>query len=57
MLPPMMPGDVRDAAKLKRESYRPRLAGGTPEAAGGYWQAKRATTRVAGKAKTRPRRS
>ncbi|KAK3541692.1 hypothetical protein QTP86_001108 [Hemibagrus guttatus] len=35
--------EVRDAVKLKKESYRAWLARGTPEAAEAYWQAKRTT--------------
>ena len=34
--------EVRDAVKLMKESYRAWLAWGTPEAADGYRQAKRA---------------
>ncbi len=45
--------EVRDAVKLKKESYRAWLACGTPEAADGYRQAKRAAARVAAEAKTR----
>ncbi|KAK3546900.1 hypothetical protein QTP86_003775 [Hemibagrus guttatus] len=40
--------EVRDAIKLKKESYR-----GTPEAAEAYWQAKRTTAVVVSEAKTR----
>ena len=45
--------EVRDAVKLKKESYRAWLARGTPEAADGYRQAKRAAARVVAEAKTR----
>ncbi|KAK3561961.1 hypothetical protein QTP86_019076, partial [Hemibagrus guttatus] len=45
--------EVRDAVKLKKESYRAWLAGGTPEAAEAYQQAKRSTARVVSEAKTR----
>ncbi|XP_016520903.1 uncharacterized protein LOC107834312 [Poecilia formosa] len=44
---------VRDAVKLKKESYRAFLACGTPEAADGYQRAKRHAARVAAEAKTR----
>ena len=45
--------EVRDAVKLKKESYRALLARGTPEAADGYRQAKRAAARAVVEAKTR----
>ncbi|KAK3544375.1 hypothetical protein QTP86_010150 [Hemibagrus guttatus] len=45
--------EVRDAVKLKKESYRAWLARGTLEAAEAYWQAKRAASRVVSEAKTR----
>ncbi|KAK3566125.1 hypothetical protein QTP86_026019 [Hemibagrus guttatus] len=45
--------EVRDAVKLKKESYRAWLAQGTPEAAEAYRQAKRAAARVVSEAKTR----
>ncbi|KAK3525020.1 hypothetical protein QTP86_013357 [Hemibagrus guttatus] len=45
--------EVRDAVKLKKESYRAWLAQGTPEAAEAYWQAKRTTAVVVSEAKTR----
>ncbi|KAK3560563.1 hypothetical protein QTP86_010899 [Hemibagrus guttatus] len=45
--------EVRDAVKLKKESYRAWLARGTPEAAKAYWQAKRTTAMVVSEAKTR----
>ncbi|KAK3542019.1 hypothetical protein QTP86_010364 [Hemibagrus guttatus] len=45
--------EVRDAVKLKKESYRGWLARGTPEAAEAYRQAKRATAVVVSEAKTR----
>ncbi len=45
--------EVRDTAKLKKESYRAWLACGTPEAADGYRQAKRAAARGVAEAKTR----
>ncbi len=45
--------EVRDAVKLKKESYRAWLACGTPEAADGYRQAKRSAARVVVEAKTR----
>uniref|UniRef100_A0A8C6NIQ5 Reverse transcriptase domain-containing protein n=1 Tax=Nothobranchius furzeri TaxID=105023 RepID=A0A8C6NIQ5_NOTFU len=44
---------VRDAVKLKKESYQVFLACGTPEAADGYRQSKRNAARVATEAKTR----
>ena len=44
---------VRDAVKLKKESYRTFLACGTPEAAGRYRQAKRSAAVVVTEAKTR----
>ena len=45
--------EVRDAVKLKKESYRAWLARGTPEAADGYRQAKRAAARAVTEAKSR----
>ncbi|KAK3519394.1 hypothetical protein QTP70_027533 [Hemibagrus guttatus] len=45
--------EVRDAVKLKKESYRACLARGTPEAAEAYRQAKRTTAVVVSEAKTR----
>ncbi len=45
--------EVRDAVKLKKESYRAWLACGTPKAADGYRQAKRSAARVVVEAKTR----
>ncbi|KAK3566847.1 hypothetical protein QTP86_004549 [Hemibagrus guttatus] len=45
--------EVRDAIKLKKESYRAWLARGTPEAAQAYWLAKRTTPVVVSEAKTR----
>ncbi|XP_061625818.1 uncharacterized protein LOC133476446 [Phyllopteryx taeniolatus] len=44
---------VRDAVKLKKESYRAFLACGTPEAADGYWLAKRNEALMVAEAKTR----
>ncbi|KAK3543175.1 hypothetical protein QTP70_012283 [Hemibagrus guttatus] len=44
---------VRDAVKLKKESYQAWLARGTPEAAEAYRQAKRTTAVVVSEAKTR----
>ncbi|KAK0143194.1 Craniofacial development protein 2 [Merluccius polli] len=44
---------VRDAVKLKKESYRTFLACGTPEAAGRYRQAKRSADVAVTEAKTR----
>ncbi|KAK0145690.1 hypothetical protein N1851_015412 [Merluccius polli] len=44
---------VRDAVKLKKESYRTFLACGTLEAAGRYRQAKRSAAAVVAEAKTR----
>ncbi|KAK3508146.1 hypothetical protein QTP70_015345 [Hemibagrus guttatus] len=44
--------EVRDAVKLKKESYRAWLAQGTPEAAKAYQQAKQAAARVVSEAKT-----
>ncbi|KAK0144605.1 Craniofacial development protein 2 [Merluccius polli] len=44
---------VRDAVKLKKESYRTFLACGTPEAAGRYRQAKRSAAVAVTEAKTR----
>ena len=43
--------EVRDAVKLKKESYRAWLAQGTPEAADGYRQAKHAAAQVVAEAK------
>ncbi|KAK0156607.1 LINE-1 reverse transcriptase [Merluccius polli] len=43
---------VRDAVKLKKESYRTFLACGTPEAAGRYRQAKRSAAAAVAEAKT-----
>ncbi|KAK3517712.1 hypothetical protein QTP70_016085 [Hemibagrus guttatus] len=45
--------EVRDAIKLKKESYRAWLARGTPEAAEAYRQAKQTTAVVVSEAKTR----
>ncbi|KAK3569395.1 hypothetical protein QTP86_027811 [Hemibagrus guttatus] len=45
--------EVRDAVKLKKESYRAWLARGTLEAAEAYRQAKRTAARVVSEAKTR----
>ncbi len=45
--------EVRDAVRLKKESYRALLASGTPEAADGYRRAKRAAARAVAEAKTR----
>uniref|UniRef100_A0A671V1W2 Reverse transcriptase domain-containing protein n=1 Tax=Sparus aurata TaxID=8175 RepID=A0A671V1W2_SPAAU len=45
--------EVRDVVKLKKESYRARLARGTPEAADGYLQDKCAAARAVAAAKTR----
>ncbi|KAK3555547.1 hypothetical protein QTP86_021786, partial [Hemibagrus guttatus] len=45
--------EVRDAVKLKKESYRAWLARGTPEAAEAYWQTKQTTAGVVSEAKTR----
>ncbi|KAK3512409.1 hypothetical protein QTP70_009831 [Hemibagrus guttatus] len=45
--------EVKDTVKLKKESYRAWLAGGTPEAAETYRQAKRTTAVVVSEAKTR----
>ncbi|KAK3529892.1 hypothetical protein QTP86_007210 [Hemibagrus guttatus] len=44
--------EVRDAVKLKKESYQAWLAWGTPEAAEAYRQAKRTTAVVVSEAKT-----
>ncbi|XP_051936003.1 uncharacterized protein LOC127610201 [Hippocampus zosterae] len=44
---------VRDAVKLKKESYRAFMACGTPEAADGYRLAKRTAASVVAEAKTR----
>nr|XP_049578940.1 vacuolar protein sorting-associated protein 4A isoform X1 [Syngnathus scovelli]XP_049578941.1 vacuolar protein sorting-associated protein 4A isoform X1 [Syngnathus scovelli]XP_049578942.1 vacuolar protein sorting-associated protein 4A isoform X1 [Syngnathus scovelli]XP_049578943.1 vacuolar protein sorting-associated protein 4A isoform X1 [Syngnathus scovelli]XP_049578944.1 vacuolar protein sorting-associated protein 4A isoform X1 [Syngnathus scovelli]XP_049578945.1 vacuolar protein sorting- len=44
---------VRDAVKLKKESYRAVLACGTPEAADGYRMAKRNAASAVAEAKTR----
>ncbi|TWW73571.1 hypothetical protein D4764_15G0009650 [Takifugu flavidus] len=43
---------VRDAVRLKEESYRALLACGTPEAADRYWQAKRSAATAVAEAKT-----
>ncbi|KAK3558031.1 hypothetical protein QTP86_006407 [Hemibagrus guttatus] len=45
--------EVRDAVKLKKETYRAWLAQGTPEAAEAYRQAKRTTAVVVSEEKTR----
>ncbi|KAK3514608.1 hypothetical protein QTP70_021525, partial [Hemibagrus guttatus] len=45
--------EVRNAVKLKKESYRAWLARGTPEAAEAYRQAKQTTAVVVSEAKTR----
>ncbi|KAK3507958.1 hypothetical protein QTP70_005040 [Hemibagrus guttatus] len=45
--------EVRDAVKLKKESYQAWLACGTPEAADAYRQSKQAAARVVSEAKTR----
>ncbi|KAK3541878.1 hypothetical protein QTP86_008137 [Hemibagrus guttatus] len=45
--------EVRDAVKLKKESYQAWLARGTPEAAEAYRQAKRTALRVVSEAKIR----
>ncbi|KAK3548517.1 hypothetical protein QTP70_013366 [Hemibagrus guttatus] len=45
--------EVRDAVKLKKESYRAWLARGTPEAAEAYRQAKQTIAVVVSEAKTR----
>ncbi|KAK3569254.1 hypothetical protein QTP86_026594, partial [Hemibagrus guttatus] len=45
--------EVRDAVKLKKESYQAWLARGTPEAAEAYRQAKQTTAMVVSEAKTR----
>ncbi|KAK3523969.1 hypothetical protein QTP70_017490, partial [Hemibagrus guttatus] len=45
--------EVRDAIKLKKESYRAWLARGTPDAAEAYWEAKQTTAVVVSEAKTR----
>ncbi|GAA6099377.1 receptor-type tyrosine-protein phosphatase F-like, partial [Tachysurus ichikawai] len=45
--------EVRDAVKLKKESYRAWLARGTPEAADRYRRDKRASAPVVAEAKTR----
>ncbi|KAK3554501.1 hypothetical protein QTP70_024406, partial [Hemibagrus guttatus] len=45
--------EVRDAVKLKKESYQAWLARGTPEAAEAYRQAKRTTAVVVSETKTR----
>ncbi|TWW82263.1 5-hydroxytryptamine receptor 3A [Takifugu flavidus] len=44
---------VRDAVKLKKESYRALLACGTPEAGDGYRRAKRSAATAVAEAKTR----
>ncbi|TWW68237.1 hypothetical protein D4764_19G0000350 [Takifugu flavidus] len=46
---------VRDAVRLKKESYRALLACGTPEAADRYRQAKRSAATAVAEAKTRAR--
>ncbi|TWW80933.1 hypothetical protein D4764_01G0007480 [Takifugu flavidus] len=48
-----MPELVRDAVKLKKESYRALLACGTPEAADRYRRAKRSAATAVAEAKTR----
>ncbi|KAI3375714.1 hypothetical protein L3Q82_004019 [Scortum barcoo] len=45
--------EVRDAVRLKKESYRAMLACGTPDAVDGYQQAKQAAARTVLEAKTR----
>ncbi|KAI3366533.1 hypothetical protein L3Q82_000663 [Scortum barcoo] len=45
--------EVRDAVRLKKESYRAMLACGTPDAVDGYRQAKQAAARTVLEAKTR----
>ena len=45
--------EVRDAVRLKKESYQVMLACGTPEAVDGYREAKRAAARAVAEAKTR----
>ncbi|KAI3372674.1 hypothetical protein L3Q82_023135, partial [Scortum barcoo] len=45
--------EVRDAVRLKKESYRTMLACGTPDAVDRYRQAKQATARAVLEAKTR----
>ena len=45
--------EVRDAVRLKKESYLAMLSGGTPEAVDRYRQAKRAAARAVAEAKTR----
>ncbi|KAK3508751.1 hypothetical protein QTP70_004231 [Hemibagrus guttatus] len=45
--------EVRDAIKLKKESYQAWLARGTPETAEASWQAKRTADGVVSEAKTR----
>ncbi|KAI3362797.1 hypothetical protein L3Q82_001657 [Scortum barcoo] len=45
--------EVRDAVRLKKESYRTMLACGTPDAVDRYRQAKQATARTVLEAKTR----
>ncbi|KAI3375226.1 hypothetical protein L3Q82_021728 [Scortum barcoo] len=45
--------EVRDAVRLKKESYRTILACGTPDAVDGYQQAKQAAARMVLEAKTR----
>ncbi|KAI3376745.1 hypothetical protein L3Q82_000345 [Scortum barcoo] len=44
--------EVRDAVRLKKESYRAMLACGTPDAVDGYRQAKQAAARTVLEAKT-----
>ncbi|TWW68384.1 hypothetical protein D4764_19G0001820 [Takifugu flavidus] len=51
--PPGWTPAVRDAVKLKKESYRALLACGTPEAADGYRRAKRSAATAVAEAKTR----
>ncbi|KAI3358922.1 hypothetical protein L3Q82_015309 [Scortum barcoo] len=46
-------GKVRDAVRLKKESYQTMLACGTPDAVDRYRQAKQATARMVLEAKTR----
>ncbi|KAI3362750.1 hypothetical protein L3Q82_001644 [Scortum barcoo] len=45
--------EVRDAVRLKKESYRTMLACGTPDAVDRYRQAKQAAARMVLEAKTR----
>ena len=44
--------ELRDAVKLKKESYQAWLARGTPEAANRYWHAERAAAQAVAEAKT-----